>query len=86
MEPETPSRRTKAGDEPVTIDLEAVPAETSEETPAAEAKTDAEATETVEAASSEPEAVEEKQEPNEPAGTTYEEPARVETAPPARRS
>ena len=86
MEPETPSRRTKAGDEPVTIDLEAVPAETSEETPAAEAKAEAEITETVEAAPSEPEAVEEKQEPIEPARTTYEEPAHVETAPPARRS
>ena len=36
MEPETPSRRKKAGDEPVTIDLEAVPASVSNETLAAE--------------------------------------------------
>ena len=87
MEPETPSRRTKAGDEPVTIDLEAVPAETGEETPTAEEKTEAETTATVDAAPSEPETVEEKQDPVEPVRTTYEEPARVETAPPpARRS
>ncbi|WP_439618025.1 COG4223 family protein [Shinella sp.] len=41
MEPETPSRRKKAGDEPVTIDLEAVPASVSNEALAAEEKPEA---------------------------------------------
>ncbi|MGJ7041713.1 hypothetical protein J2Y63_004988 [Shinella sp. BE166] len=43
MEPETPSRRKKAGDEPVTIDLEAVPASVSNEALAAEEKPEADA-------------------------------------------
>ena len=36
MEPENPSRRKKSGDEPVTIDLEAVPASGEEIRPPAE--------------------------------------------------
>ena len=92
MEPETPSRRKKAGDEPVTIDLEAVPASASNEALVAEESTEADAAETQEteteaadAAPSGPETVEEKQEPVEPARPAYEEPLRNETAPPARR-
>ncbi|MGV3549176.1 MAG: hypothetical protein ACO1PQ_05385, partial [Rhizobium sp.] len=62
MEPETPSRRKKAGDEPVTIDLEAVPASAENEARTAEEKAEADAAtadtnETVatEAVASEPE-------------------------------
>jgi hypothetical protein len=98
MEPETPSRRKKAGDEPVTIDLEAVPASVSDEALAAE---DAATTETPEnqvpetsetvtadpaAAETAAEPAEEKAEPIEPARTTYEEPVRAETPPPPQRS
>ena len=98
MEPETPSRRKKAGDEPVTIDLEAVPASASDEAQAAEDAAKAEtpenqAFETTEAETAEPaaadtaaEPIEEKAEPIEPARTTYEEPARAETPPPPQRS
>lgn len=97
MEPETPSRREKAGDEPVTIDLEAVPASAGDETPATEEKIEAAAADTE---ASEPvsetvsaettsEALEEKPEPVETARAAYEEPAReparAETTPPARR-
>lgn len=99
MDPETPSRRKKTGDEPVTIDLEAVPASVSNEALAAEEKaerddpapetemetapveTDA-ATEEATAAetvAADSEALEEKQEPVEPARTAYEEPVRTET-------
>lgn len=98
MEPETPSRRKKAGDEPVTIDLDAVPASAENEARTAEEKTEADAaapdaTETVatEAAASEPEtpesqeASEEKPEPVEPARPTYEEPVYSQTAPAPRR-
>ncbi|MGQ3280203.1 MAG: COG4223 family protein, partial [Shinella sp.] len=53
MEPETPSRRKKASDEPVTIDLEAVPASVSNEALAAEEKAEAEAV-TPETATEEP--------------------------------
>ncbi len=74
MEPETPSRRKKTGEEPVTIDLEAVPASPGDETPAEAAVTEG---------VSDP--VEEKQEPIEPARATYEEPARLETPPPRQR-
>lgn len=96
MEPETPSRRNKAADEPVTIDLEAVPADT--EAPAAEEKTEADATTadtiettTAEATAVEPETpvsqdtLEEKQEPVEPARPAYEEPVYTQTAPAPRR-
>lgn len=94
MEPEIPSRRKKAGEEPVTIDLEAAPAASDETSPAGETA-EAEAT-TAEAAVSENaaaatpgETVEEKQEPIEPARATYEEPAkeplRAETPPPPQR-
>ena len=86
MDPETPSRRKKSGDEPVTIDLEAVPASASNEALPAEekAEADASAAETVaeEAVTAEPETVEEKQEPVEPARATYQEPP-VRTEPPA---
>lgn len=98
MEPETPSRRKKAGDEPVTIDLEAVPASAENETPAAEEKAEADAvtadtaeTATTEAAASEPETpqsqqtYEEKREPVEPARPAYEEPVYTQTAPAPRR-
>ena len=91
MEPETPSRRKKTGDEPVTIDLEAVPASASNEALAAEEKADAEAaaqepeaTETA-AAENTGEPIEEKQEPIEPARATYEEPVRTEAPPPRQR-
>ncbi|MCQ4632809.1 hypothetical protein GB927_022400 [Shinella sp. CPCC 100929] len=106
MEPETPSRRKKAGDEPVTIDLEAVPASVSNEALAAEEKpeadaaapdaepaetttTETETTETVteETVAAEPEPiVEEKQDPVEPARSTYEEPVRAQTPPPPQKS
>jgi hypothetical protein len=100
MEPETPSRRKKASDEPVTIDLEAVPASVSNEALAAEEKAETEAAvpetaneapvteETVpeENAAAEPETAEEKQEPVEPARSTYEEPVRVQTPPPPQKS
>ncbi|EYR79689.1 COG4223 family protein [Shinella sp. 838] len=93
MEPETPSRRKKAGDEPVTIDLEAVPASVSNETLAAEEAAKAEtlenqAAEAADTATTETaaEPVEEKAEPIEPARTTYEEPARAETQPSPQRS
>jgi len=86
MEPETPSRRKKAGDEPVTIDLEAVPPSDSD---AALAAVEAEATETpaaeTVAADTPEEPVAEKQEPLEPARSAYEEPTRAETPPPAQR-
>jgi len=86
MEPETPSRRKKAGDEPVTIDLEAVPPSDSDAALAAE---EAEATETptaeTVAADTPEEPVAEKQEPLEPARSAYEEPTRAETPPPAQR-
>lgn len=93
MEPETPSRRKKAGDEPVTIDLEAVPASVSDEALAAEDAATTEtpenqAPETSETVTAEPaaaetaaEPAEEKAEPIEPARTTYEEPVRAETPP-----
>lgn len=100
MEPETPSRRKKASDEPVTIDLEAVPASVSNEALAAEEKAETEAAlpetanetpvteETVpeKSAAAEPETAEEKQEPVEPARSTYEEPVRVQTPPPPQKS
>lgn len=93
MEPETPSRRKKAGDEPVTIDLEAVPASVSNETLAAEEAVKAEtpenqAAEAADTATTETaaEPAEEKAEPIEPARTTYEEPARAETQPSPQRS
>ncbi len=94
MEPETPPRRKKTGDEPVTIDLEAVPASASNEALAAgENDTPAqepEATETAAAETAMPastdDPVEEKQEPIEPARPAYEEPARTETPPPRQRS
>ena len=90
MEPETPSRRKKAGEEPVTIDLEAVPPSASNEALAAgEAAPDPEAAETpaveTAAADTPEEPVEEKQEPLEPARPAYEEPTRAETPPPAQR-
>ncbi|MCR6501701.1 hypothetical protein MUO32_21915 [Shinella sp. CPCC 101442] len=89
MEPETPSRRKKASDEPVTIDLEAVPASDSSEALAAEDKAEAEIgaaeTATADATPSKPETVEEKQEPVEPARPTYEETVYTQTAPPAHR-
>lgn len=96
MEPETPSRRKKAGDEPVTIDLEAVPASVSNEALAAGEKAEAEAsaqepetTETAAAETATPEStiepVEEKQEPIEPARAAYEEPVHTETPPPRQR-
>ena len=91
MEPETPSRRKKAGDEPVTIDLEPVPPSASNEAlTAGEAAPESEAAETpaaeTAAAETSEEAVEDKQEPLEPARPAYEEPARAETPPPAQRS
>lgn len=92
MEPETPSRRKKAGDEPVTIDLEAAPAAVDNEAPAAEETAEAEASvpENAEAADNETAAaaadpVEDRAEPIEPARATYEEPARAETPPPRQR-
>ncbi|WP_421594645.1 COG4223 family protein, partial [Shinella sp. M27] len=95
MEPETPSRRNKAGDEPVTIDLEAVPASADTEALAAEEKAEADAvtadtteTATPEAAAAEPElqeTPEEKPEPVEPARPAYEEPVFTQTAPEPRR-
>lgn len=89
MEPETPSRRKKTGDEPVTIDLEAVPTSAGNEAPTAEetAQAEIEAAETTaaETSPSEAETTEEKQEPVEPAHPTYEEPVYTQTAPPARR-
>lgn len=88
MEPETPSRRKKTGDKPVTIDLEAVPA-------SAGGEAEAQATETfaAEAAPMETPA-DEKQEPVEPTRAADEEPARAAPAeepvraqtPPPRRS
>jgi len=86
MEPETPSRRKKAGDEPVTIDLEAVPPSDSDAALAAEEAeaTEPSAAETV-AADTPEEPVAEKQEPLEPARSAYEEPTRAETPPPAQR-
>lgn len=90
MDPETPSRRKKAGEKPVTIDHEPVPASVSNEALAAEekAETDTQAAETPapepEIAAAVPEGLEEKQEPVEPARATYEEPLRTETAAPAR--
>ncbi|WP_234187421.1 COG4223 family protein [Shinella sp. NM-101] len=92
MEPETPSRRKKAGDEPVTIDLEPVPASASNEAIAAGEKAGAEASapETAEAGApeattAEPDADAQKQEPIEPARATYEEPARTEPPTPPHR-
>ena len=101
MEPETPSRRKKAGDEPVTIDLEAVPASVSNEALAADEKAEAVETTpygetaTAEASTAEatadtaaepPETVTEKDEPIEPARPVYEEPERAQTPPAPRRS
>lgn len=98
MEPETPSRRKKTGEEPVTIDLEATPASVSDEALAAEEAAKAEtpesqAPEASETVTAEPaaaetaaEPAEEKAEPVEPARTTYEEPARAETPPAPQRS
>jgi hypothetical protein len=93
MEPETPSRRKKAGEEPVTIDLDAVPASVSNETLAAEETAGTEtlenqAPETADTVTTETaaEPAEEKAEPIEPARTTYEEPSRAEAAPPPQRS
>ncbi|MCJ8149800.1 COG4223 family protein [Shinella sedimenti] len=86
MEPENPSRRKKSGDEPVTIDLEAVPANGDETRQAAEepaAEDAAPTTETASDATAEQE--EPKDEPVEPARPTYEEPVRVETPPPPQR-
>ena len=91
MEPETPSRRKKTGDEPVTIDLEAVPA-TGEATATEDGRTGtaeaqagtAHAPREETAAEPAENPTEEKPEPVEPARSTYEEPVRVET-PPARR-
>ncbi len=65
MEPETPSRRKKTGDEPVTIDLEAVPASVSNEALAAGEKAEAsaqepEATETAAAETATPESTVER--------------------------
>lgn len=91
MEPETPPRRKKTGDEPVTIDLEAVPASAEGEAQAAEEKTEADAaapeSQVAEEAAADGagEPVEEKPEPVEPARTTYEEPVRTETAPSRQR-
>ena len=89
MEPETPSRRKKTGDDPVTIDLEAVPPSVSNEALAAEEAAEAEvaAPETMgqETIVAEPETLEEKQEPVEPARAAYEEPAREQTPPPPRK-
>lgn len=98
MEPETPSRRKKTGEEPVTIDLEATPASVSDEALAAEEAEKAEtpesqAPEASETVTAEPaaaetaaEPAEEKAEPVEPARTTYEEPVRAETPPAPQRS
>lgn len=98
MEPETPSRRKKTGEEPVTIDLEATPASVSDEALAAEEAAKAEtpesqASEASETVTAEPpaaetaaEPAEEKAEPVEPARTTYEEPVRAETPPAPQRS
>lgn len=98
MEPETPSRRKKTGEEPVTIDLEATPASVSDEALATEEAAKAEtpesqASEASETVTAEPaaaetaaEPAEEKAEPVEPARTTYEEPARAETPPAPQRS
>jgi len=98
MEPETPSRRKKAGEEPVTIDLEAVPASaetearTTEETAEADAATaDTTGTGTDEAVATEPETqdpqdtTEEKPELVEPARPTYEEPVYTQPAPTPQR-
>jgi hypothetical protein len=80
MEPETPSRRNRTGDEPVTIDLEAVPA--TDEAEAADAVADV-SVQADEAAS--PEIADEKQAPEEPAPAADTEPARKETPPPRQR-
>ena len=98
MEPETPSRRKKTGEEPVTIDLEATPASVSDEALATEEAAKAEtpesqASEASETVTAEPaaaetaaEPAEEKAEPVEPARTTYEEPVRAATPPAPQRS
>lgn len=87
MEPETPSRRKKSGEEPVTIDLEAVPASASNEALAADEKSEAEASASeATATDSAGDPAEEKPEPIEPARATYEEPARTEPTPPRQRS
>lgn len=70
MEPETPSRRKKAGEEPVTIDLDAVPASASNETLENQAPETADTVTTETAA--------------EPARTTYEGPAHADAPPPQR--
>ena len=75
MEPETPSRRNKTGDEPVTIDLEAVPASAGNEEQVTEEKAEAaipdseiaEATAETASAETTSETLEEKPEPIEPA-------------------
>ncbi|MFT4162671.1 COG4223 family protein [Shinella sp.] len=92
MEPENPSRRKKAGDEPVTIDLEAAPAAVDNEAPAAEetVETEASVPENVEVADTETAAaaadpVEDRAEPIEPARATYEEPVHAETPRPRQR-
>jgi hypothetical protein len=92
MDPETPSRRKKAGEDPVTIDLEAVPASVSNEALAVEETAQADAAEgqapetsetaTVETAT---ETIAEREEPVEPARATYEEPVRAEPPPAPQR-
>ena len=80
MEPETPSRRNRPGEEPVTIDLEAVPA--TGEAEAAEAVADV-STQADEAAS--PQIADEKPAPEEPVREADKEPARNQTPPPRQR-
>jgi hypothetical protein len=89
MDPETPSRRKKTGDEPVTIDLEAAPASVSNEAlaaadttdgdavPAGTAQTDTPVSEPVQDEAATADALDEgdRPEPVEPARATYEEPA-----------
>jgi hypothetical protein len=89
MDPETPSRRKKTGDEPVTIDLEATPASVSNEALAASdttdgdavtagtAQTDTPVSEPVQDEAAPADALDEgdRPEPVEPARATYEEPA-----------
>jgi hypothetical protein len=89
MDPETPSRRKKTGDEPVTIDLEAAPASVSNEALAASDTTDGDAvtagtaptdtpvSEPVQDEAATADAFDEgdRPEPVEPARATYEEPA-----------
>lgn len=86
MEPETPSRRKKNGDEPVTIDLEAVPASTNaEENARSEQPAQESAAAETADANTTAETVVEKDEPVEPVRPAYEEPVRTDTAPPPQR-